>query len=114
MALDDLEEQGLLLPEEAWGKRPQESWRSRAQIVVCGGLFLASALLIWFGSGSWPTFLGIALFLGDLSLFMIFTFQAVEFQVNHLLELGVGGEVEGLLAEDESWSDPSSERGSRG
>jgi len=110
MGLEDLGDQGLLLPEEHWGDNPEESWRSRAQIVVCGALFLASALLIWFGMGSWVTFVGIGVFLLDLVLFMVFTFQAVEFRVDHLLGLGVGGDVEGLLTEDESWSDHSSVR----
>lgn len=96
MGLDELREQNLLLPQEMWGSRPSESWRSRAQIVVCGLLFLVAALLIWFGSGSWVTFVGIGIFVLNLFLFLVFTFQAVDYQVGHLVELGVGGEVEGF------------------
>jgi len=101
MGLDELRQQNLLLPEEMWGTRPAESWRSRAQIVVCGLLFLVSALCIWFGEGAWVTFLGIGIFLLDLFLFLIFTFRAVDYQVGHLVDEGVGGRVEGLPGDDE-------------
>ncbi|NIP57922.1 MAG: hypothetical protein GWM92_06715 [Gemmatimonadetes bacterium] len=105
MGLDELKEQNLLLPEKMWGGRPAESWRSRAQIVVCGLLFLVSALCIWFGGGSWVTFLGIGIFLVDLFLFLIFTFRAVDYQVGHLVEMGVGGKVEGFAREGDEGRD---------
>jgi len=96
VSLDDLKSQGLLLPRRHWGRTPPVSWRSRLQLILCGGLFLLSALLVWFGAGGVVTFAGIALFLAVLFLFVFLTFKAVDFQVAHLLDLGVGGEVEGL------------------
>lgn len=102
MSLDDLRRQNLLLPEEMWGSRPSESWRSRVQIVVCGLLFLVSSLCIWFGAGGWVTFLGIGIFLFDLFIFLIFTFRAVDHQVGHLVDQGVGGRVEGLPGDEEA------------
>lgn len=102
MALDDLDRQGLLLPREQWGSNPSASWRGRAQILVCGTLFLAASLLIWLGDGTWITFAGLGAFFLGLFLFLVLTFRAVDHQVNHLLELGAGGQVEGLApAEDE-------------
>jgi len=56
MALDDLKQQGLLLPQKHWGHTPPVSWRGRLQLILCGALFVVSAGLIWFGRGGWPTF----------------------------------------------------------
>lgn len=102
MSLDDLKEQGLLLPREHWGRTPPVSWRGRLQLLLCGALFVLSAGLIWFGAGSGTTFVGIGLFFADLFLFVVLTFKAVDFQVAYLMDLGVAGEVEGLPESDDS------------
>lgn len=106
MGLEDLKEQGLLLPRKHWGQTPPVSWRGRLQLILCGALFVVSAGLIWFGRGGRMTFLGIGLFFLVLFLFVFLTFKAVDFQVSHLLDLGVGGKIEGLPEQTEEEGGP--------
>lgn len=96
MSLKELKAQRVLLPEELWGDRPASAEGGRFSALVTGAIGVASGLLIWFGNGSFVTFLGLGLFLLDLALFLIVGFAAVDRHVQRLSNLGLRGKVEGL------------------
>lgn len=99
MPLRDLRRQGLLLPETHWGDAPISSDEGGGPALLTAALGTASVLLIWFGSGGAYTFAGLGLFFADLLLLLYFGFAAVDRQVQRLLNLGLGGKVEGLEPE---------------
>lgn len=104
MSLRDLRERGLLVPQTLWGDAPIASEGGNASALATGAIGLASALLIWFGGGGPYTFAGLGLFLLDLLLFLVLGFTSVERQVQTLLNLGLGGKVEGLELESDAES----------
>ena len=99
MPLEDLRRQGLLLPERMWGHRPTIPLRTRLSVLFTFLVGLVSAWLIWAGAGGWLTFLGVGIFLLDLVLILLTTFQAVNAQVEALQGRGLEGKVEGLSRE---------------
>lgn len=100
MTLEELDEQGLLLPEEHRGEKPAASLRSQVRLLVTALVAVLSAVVIWLGEGGTLTFVGVALFLMDLGAFLWAVFAAVEIQMGHLRDLGAGGRVEGLPARE--------------
>lgn len=96
MPLDDLREQRLLMPEELWGNRPRATLQQNLVILCAGFIAALAAGLIWFGAGGPRTFVGLALFLFDLLLFLAITFWAVEHRVRRLHDMGLRGKIEGL------------------
>ncbi len=102
MALRDLRNQGLLVPQALWGDAPISTEGGDGSALATAAIGLASALLIWFGDGGPYTFAGLGLFFGDLVLFLVLGFTAVDRQVQTLLNLGLGGKVEGLELESDA------------
>lgn len=77
MTLEDLREQGVLLPEKRWGKHELTTtvakwWLLAALAAAAGGVGVALA-----GDGGWLTWVGIGVFLVALSTATVLCDRAV-------------------------------------
>jgi hypothetical protein len=63
MTLEDLEQAGVTLPRDQWGKREVRSAVHRPLFLVDVALAVVSAVLMYFGAGRFLTWLGAVLFL---------------------------------------------------
>lgn len=80
MSLEDLQEAGVLLPEEEWGERTLESTASRPGYVVMGIVAVACGALMFTGDGGTTTWLAAVVFLLDLLAFTWLSWRAVDRQ----------------------------------
>ena len=80
MSLEDLQEAGVLLPEEEWGERALESTASRAGYAVTGIVAIACGALMFTGDGGTTTWIAAGAFLLDLLAFTWLSWRAVDRQ----------------------------------
>ena len=80
MAIEDLKEAGLLLPEEEWGKYELKTTVNTAALSGVGILGIISVAMMYLGDGHWPTWLGVLLFLLSLIAFLIISLVGIEKQ----------------------------------
>ena len=80
MSKEDLEHMGVLLPEEEWGKHVLTTTVNRPLLIVIGVVTMVSVVLMYWGNGSFWTWLGVMLFLMMLSGFTLLSIRAVEKQ----------------------------------
>jgi hypothetical protein len=66
MSLDDLREQGILLPENEWGAHRLETTVQQGRLTVAFGLAVASAVVVYLGAGGRWTWIGLVAFLISL------------------------------------------------
>lgn len=78
MSLEDLQEAGVLLPEEKWGTRRLDSTLSATGLVTTGIVAVASAVGMFLGAGGPVTWISGALFLVDQAFFTWLALRAVE------------------------------------
>ena len=69
MSLEELEQAGILLPREKWGKRKLKTGVARGPLAVVAALFPVSAALMYLGDGRGLTWVGLVLFLVILVAF---------------------------------------------
>jgi len=63
MALEDLEQAGVTLPRDQWGKREVRSAVHKPLFLVNVALAVVSTVLMYFGNGRFLTWLGAVLFI---------------------------------------------------
>ena len=80
MSKEDLENMGVLLPEEEWGKHALTTTVNKPLLIAIGVITMISAVLMYWGNGSFWTWLGVTLFLMMLSGFTLLSINAVEKQ----------------------------------
>ena len=67
MTIEDLREQGVLLPEEEWGTHPLETTVREIPLLAAFVLAVAAQVAAYAGNGSLLTWGGVAVFLGCLA-----------------------------------------------
>ena len=85
MTMEELEEAGLLLPREYWGKNKPKPAMNIFLLVFIALLVIVSMTLIIIGDGNILTFIGIGGFLFALFLFTVLGLVAINRQ-NKILE----------------------------
>lgn len=80
MSQEDLENAGLLLPKKLWGRTQFGSTVNIYALITAGVLGLGSCVLIYIGSGSWFTWLGIGVYFLFLGIFLFISLRAIETQ----------------------------------
>ena len=80
MSKEDLENMGVLLPEEEWGKHSLTTTVNKPLLITIGIMTVISAVLMYSGNGNFLTWLGVALFLTMLVGFTALSIRAVEMQ----------------------------------
>lgn len=63
MALEDLEQAGVTLPRDQWGKREVRSAINKPLFLASAVFAVASAVLMYFGDGRLLTWLGAVVFI---------------------------------------------------
>ena len=69
MSLEELQQMGILLPQDKWRKRKLKSRVPRVPLAIVGVLFPVSGLLMYFGDGGTVSWAGVGLFLALLGAF---------------------------------------------
>jgi hypothetical protein len=80
MSKEDLENMGVLLPEEQWGKHALTTTVNKPLLIAIGVMTMISVVLMYWGNGNLWTWLGVMLFLMMLSGFTFLSIRAVEKQ----------------------------------
>lgn len=80
MTLEDLQAAGVVLPKEEWGERDLSTTASKTGTIATGVIALAACAMMYLGGGAIPTWIGAALFLLDLFVFIWLAIRAVEIQ----------------------------------
>lgn len=63
MSLDELRDQGILLPEEEWGEHSLETTVAKGPLLLVLALAVAGLVAAFVGDGGWWTWVGVGLFL---------------------------------------------------
>ena len=63
MALEELEEAGVLLPQEEWGEHRLDTTVRQGPFLVVSMVAIASWILAFLGDGNWLTWVGTTIFL---------------------------------------------------
>lgn len=80
MSIEDLQDAGVLLPEEEWGDRALDSTMSRAGAILTGTLAVAAGAGMYLGGGGALTWISASVFLADLLAFTVLAWRAVNLQ----------------------------------
>ncbi len=80
MALEDLEQAGVLLPREQWGKHPLHTTMNKPWLIGLGMLAMFSSVLMYWGDGHFSTWIGVGLFFMVLFGFTRLSLQAIKKQ----------------------------------
>jgi len=80
MSQKDLEEMGILLPEEEWGKYDLNTRVNKPALISIGVLAMVSVVLMYLGDGSLMTWIGALVFIVALFLFTWLSIRSVEKQ----------------------------------
>lgn len=80
MSLDELRDQGILLPEEEWGEHSLKTTVARGPLLLVLVLAVIGLVAAFLGDGAWPTWVGVGLFLVALYCATILCDRAVERQ----------------------------------
>ena len=80
MSERDLRRAGILLPEKLFGRMDLHSTVNTLELVLVGILGLGSSILMYFGGGTYWTWIGAGGFLIFLGLFYLVSAQAIQKQ----------------------------------
>ena len=80
MSLKDLDEMGILLPKEKWGKSDLHTSVNKPQLVASGVLALAGSVLAYAGNGGTVTWVGVIFLFVFLGWFIRISLKAVDDQ----------------------------------
>ena len=80
MSQKDLEEMGILLPEEEWGKYNLNTRVNKPALISIGVLAVVSVFLMYLGDGRLMTWIGALIFIVALFLFTWLSVRSVEKQ----------------------------------
>lgn len=77
MGLKDLENAGVTLPRDQWGKHVVRTGVNRPAFLTCSASAVAGTVLMYLGDGGVATWLGAPLYLVSLFLAAALSFRAV-------------------------------------
>lgn len=77
MALEDLEEHGVLLPDEERGTHPDHAFTPRVPLVAASSLALAGCVAMYLGGGRLWTWIGLAAFFAGFFVVILLSDRAV-------------------------------------
>ncbi len=80
MSMKDLEEMGILLPENKWGQSDLHTTVDKIQLVASGLLALGAVILGYVGNGGLLTWVGVGMFFMFVGWFTRISLKAVEVQ----------------------------------
>ena len=80
MSMKDLEEMGILLPENKWGQSDLHTTVDKIQLVASGLLALGAVILGYMGNGGLLTWVGVGMFFIFVGWFTQISLKAVEVQ----------------------------------
>jgi len=69
MTMEELEEDGILLPRDQWGKRELKSRVAKVPLLVIAGAALGSVGMMYLGNGRGLTWMGLGVFFASLTAF---------------------------------------------
>jgi len=69
MSLEDLEDAGILLPRDEWGKHEIKTRQNKPLVLLLAAAAVVSVVLMYFGDGRRWTWIGLGLFLLALGAF---------------------------------------------
>lgn len=111
MSQKDLEEAGILLPKDLWGRTRKGSTVNIFALIFAGILGFGSGALIYLGDGNWLTWIGVLGYFLFLSLFLFVSLRAIKKQNDRLDSLLTKSdnkeESEETAARDDDPSDDS-------
>lgn len=82
MTQEDLQQAGILLPEEEWGRRSLDTTAGKPALAAVGAVALAGVILMYAGGGGPPTLVGTGLYVLGLLGFTGLSLRAVDAQVD--------------------------------
>ncbi len=77
MTLEDLEEAGLILPEDQWGTHALKTRVNRPLLLTLGAVTLVSLLVMYFDDGGMWTWISLAAYIAMLAAFTWLSWRAV-------------------------------------
>lgn len=80
MSMKDLEEMGILLPQEKWGKADLHTSVNKPQLVVSGLLAVVAVIMAYAGNGGTLTWVGVLLLFVCLGWFTRISLRAADVQ----------------------------------
>ncbi len=80
MSLEHLEQAGITLPRDQWGKRKVHSAVNRPLFLVAAAAAVAAGVLMYWGDGGIATWVGAMLFLLSLFTVTVIALRAVSTQ----------------------------------
>ena len=80
MSMKDLEEMGILLPENKWGQSDLHTTVDKIQLGASGLLALGAVILGYMGNGGLLTWVGVGMFFIFVAWFTRISLKAVEVQ----------------------------------
>jgi len=80
MSQKDLEDMGILLPEQEWGKYDISTQVNKPALLVIGLLAMISVFLMYFGDGNIVTWTGALIFIVALFLFTWLSVRSIDKQ----------------------------------
>jgi len=89
MSEEDLQNMGVIMSEDKWGKLNLKSTASKTLLIVLCLSVLLSAYLMYRGNGKWLTWIGALIFLLDLAVFTVHSLRAVDRQTKILEDLDI-------------------------
>lgn len=78
MTLEELEEAGLILPEDEWGQHALKTRVNRPLLLLIGAASFVSVAMMYLGDGGMWTWIGAATFLAALGAFTWVSWRAVD------------------------------------
>lgn len=86
MSLKDLQQAGVLLPQEEWGVHDLHTSVNKPMLVAALTVGLASVVVMYLGAGSTLTFIGGAIFIGFMAWITHISIKAVNVQAAQFAE----------------------------
>ncbi len=80
MSMKELEEMGILLPENKWGQSDLHTSVDKIQLVASGLLALGAVICSYVGNGGLLTWIGVGMFFIFVGWFTRISLKAVEVQ----------------------------------
>jgi steroid 5-alpha reductase family enzyme len=106
MSLKDLDEHGILLPEEEWGVHDLHTSVNKPELVTSMLFGLASVATMYFGGGETITFVGMVMFILFMGWITRLSVKAIKVQAAQFAEEREAAHLEDEPLPGESGSQP--------
>ncbi|MFW5868486.1 MAG: hypothetical protein ACOCX2_11755 [Armatimonadota bacterium] len=95
MSLKDLQEHGILLPEEEWGVHDLHTSVNKPLLIVALLFGVAAVVMMYFGGGQTPTFVGMVMFIAFMGWITQISLKAIDVQAAQFAEERQEAHMEG-------------------